>query len=105
MSPYSLPGTLPITPSRIVNIVTGLTGISLEQMRSKSKKREIVIARHNAMYFIRKKYPKYSTIKIGKFFNRDHATVLNAIQNVNYNHDKELHELTKKVAEEIQRIS
>lgn len=72
-----------ITIEAIVNIVLGNFGIDLKQFNSKSRKREIVLARQAAMYLC-KKHTTQSVSRIGMHIgNRDHATVLHAIKNVN----------------------
>lgn len=61
--------------SQILSITTKETGFNLEQLRINSRKRELVFARHLAMYFI-DKHTKHTLDVIGHAFNRDHATVL-----------------------------
>jgi len=57
-------------------------GFSLEQMKSKSRKRELVVCRHFCMAIL--KFTTPMTLKsIARFFGRtDHATVIHAIFNV-----------------------
>ncbi|WP_395091672.1 chromosomal replication initiator protein DnaA [Vaginella massiliensis] len=56
--------------------------IPLEQLQSKTRKRDVVQARQLAMFFA-KKYTKASLQSIGnKIGNRDHATVLHACKTV-----------------------
>ena len=65
--------------------------ISLESLKSKSRKRELVTARQVAMYFV-KKYTSYSLKSIGHYFGgRDHSTVSHALQAVNDMLDTEPH--------------
>ena len=72
-----------ITIEAIINIVLGNFGIDQKQFNSKSRKREIVLARQAAMYLC-KKHTTQSVSRIGmQIGNRDHATVLHAIKNVN----------------------
>jgi chromosomal replication initiator protein len=57
--------------------------VTIEQMKDKTRKREIVVARQVAMYFA-KEYTNMSLKSIGSHFgNRDHSTVIHAIQSVN----------------------
>ena len=57
--------------------------VSLESLKSKSRKREFVTARQIAMYFA-KKYTNHSLKSIGHYFGgRDHSTVIHALQTVN----------------------
>ncbi|MEO1219198.1 MAG: chromosomal replication initiator protein DnaA [Bacteroidota bacterium] len=57
--------------------------ISLERLKSKSRKKEIVMARHVAMY-LAKKYTNHSLKSIGYYCGgRDHSTVIHALQTIN----------------------
>jgi chromosomal replication initiator protein len=50
-------------------------------LRGKKRNKKIVTARHIAMYLSRE-ITEYSTTEIGKEFNRDHSTVINACEKV-----------------------
>lgn len=76
--------------------------VSLEQMKSKVKKREIVIPRQVAMYFC-KRYTQLTLALIGENFGgRDHSTVIHALESVedmmktDANFKNSVEELTKK---------
>ncbi|MCS6823618.1 MAG: chromosomal replication initiator protein DnaA [Cytophagaceae bacterium] len=57
--------------------------VTIEQMKDKTRKREIVVARQVAMYFA-KEYTNMSLKSIGSHFgNRDHSTVIHALQSIN----------------------
>ena len=57
--------------------------VSLEDLKAKTRKKEIVIARQTAMYFT-KEYTNHSLKSIGYHFGgRDHSTVIHAVQSVN----------------------
>lgn len=57
-------------------------GLTVEALRSKTRKREIVIARHIAMYFCEEN-GLGSLKSIGIFFGgRDHSTVIHALRSV-----------------------
>lgn len=57
--------------------------VSADQLKAKTRKKEIVIARQVAMYFA-KEYTDFSLKSIGEYFGgRDHSTVIHAIQAVN----------------------
>jgi len=92
MSPYVIPGikrtdimlkaddTLKI--DAVIAVVCRYTGISVEQMNSPSRKREIVYARYMCMWFLRK-YSKLTLKALGKIFGgRDHTTAIHAINSV-----------------------
>ncbi|MCK4288594.1 MAG: chromosomal replication initiator protein DnaA, partial [Bacteroidales bacterium] len=67
----------------IQKVVCDYFNISLENINSKTRKREIVQARQLAMYFS-KKHTKSSLATIGIHCgNKDHATVLHACKTVN----------------------
>ncbi len=65
----------------IGELVSGQFKVSLEDLRSRSRKRAIAFPRQVAMYLARK-YTGESLVDIGKAFNRDHSTVLHAIKTV-----------------------
>ena len=57
--------------------------VVLEDLKAKTRKKEIVIARQTAMYFS-KEYTNHSLKSIGYHFGgRDHSTVIHAVQSVN----------------------
>lgn len=75
--------------------------ISVENLKSKSRKRELVTARQAAMYFI-KQYTTHSLKSIGQYFGgRDHSTVSHALHAVEDLLDTE--PLFKKAFEELQQ--
>jgi len=66
----------------IQEIVSKYFNVSIEDIQSSSRKREIVQARQFAMYFA-KKITKKPYVEIGKTIgNRNHATVLHACKNI-----------------------
>ncbi len=76
--------------------------VELEAMKSKVKKREIVIPRQTAMYFC-KRYTQLTLALIGaNFGGRDHSTVIHALESVedmmktDANFKNTVDELTKK---------
>lgn len=57
--------------------------VTIDSLKAKTRKKEIVMARQVAMYFA-KEYTNYSLKTIGLHFGgRDHSTVIHAIQSVN----------------------
>lgn len=77
--------------------------VSIDQLKDKTRKKEIVMARQMAMYFS-KEYTSLSLKSIGYHFGgRDHSTVIHAVQTVNDLNDtdskfkKSLDELRKKL--------
>jgi chromosomal replication initiator protein len=66
----------------IQKFVSEYFGVTIEQMKDKTRKREIVIARQVAMYFA-KEYTNMSLKSIGSHFGgRDHSTVIHALTSV-----------------------
>ncbi len=70
-----------LSAATIGELVSGQFKVSLEDLRSRSRKRAIAFPRQVAMYLARK-YTGESLVDIGKAFNRDHSTVLHAIKSV-----------------------
>lgn len=66
----------------IVNIVCDGCKIPLDDLRGRSTKTPIVEARHLAIYFTYNNVPKMSSNILGRYFDRDHSTVLHSIQKV-----------------------
>ena len=57
--------------------------VPMEDLKAKTRKKEVVIARQVAMYFA-KDYTNHSLKSIGYHFGgRDHSTVIHAVQSVN----------------------
>ena len=78
-----LSGTEPInvTVEKVINLVSEAFAIPLEELRSKKRTKEIAFARNVAIYIIRK-ITDLSMPKIGKIFDRDHATIYYAINSI-----------------------
>ena len=77
--------------------------VSIDQLKDKTRKKEIVMARQLAMYFS-KEYTNLSLKSIGYHFGgRDHSTVIHGVQTVNDMYDtdnnfkKSVDELRKKL--------
>lgn len=67
----------------IQKIVSEYFNVPTEELKAKTRKKEIVIARQLAMYFT-KDYTNHSLKSIGNHFGgRDHSTVIHALQSVN----------------------
>ena len=83
---YIDPGNIPtdILVEKILGVVSNYYGVSVENMKSKSKTASISNARQTAIYIIRQMTELTST-EIGKIFNRDHSTVLSSIEKVETN--------------------
>lgn len=82
------------TYEKIIEATRGVTGFSEEALTGNSRKREIVTARYIAIRLLRAT-SKMNLNKIGsKFNNRDHATIIYALDQAEYrmNHDPEFRE-------------
>ena len=72
----------PISVDKIVKTVAEYYNVDVNSINTKSRKREIVLVRHTAM-FLAKKHLDLSTSKIGQQIGRrDHATVLHACKTI-----------------------
>jgi len=66
---------------KILENVSDKTGISVEDLKSKWRKREVVDARF-LYYRLAKECTKESLMRIGEYINRDHATVMSGLKQV-----------------------
>lgn len=78
----------------IVLAVSEASGISIKQILGTRRKGPIIVARHVAKYLIRTRL-KYTFDDIGDYFDRDHSTIIHAVQKVKWfeSNDKEYAEL------------
>lgn len=70
-----------VTIDKVLSIASKKFNISIEELKSKKRTKEIVFARHATIYIIRK-ITDMSLIAIGKIFNRDHSSIMHAIDAV-----------------------
>ncbi len=69
------------TPRVVIQEVAGKHGGRVEDMIGESRVHKIVLARQEAMYEIRRRFPLYSLPRIGRLFgDRDHTTALHGIK-------------------------
>lgn len=66
----------------IIGRVAFLMNISYDDILGDLRHRHVVEARHIAIFLIRETYPRMALTKLGKIFNRDHSTVIYALQNI-----------------------
>lgn len=69
-----------LTEQKLITSFCNITEISLEELRSKSRKKEVRQARQILMRLIKFNFPELSLKKIGYIFKHDHATVLHSIR-------------------------
>ena len=81
ISPYVFPGLKDIrtindthTVSDATHMMCGLLRYDITQLRTKSRKQELVFRRSIIIKKLRDYH--YTTTDIGKFFNKDHSTVI-----------------------------
>ncbi len=67
-----------IITDRIFKTVSKKLNVDENEIKSKSKRKEITSARHIVIFLIRK-YTPYSLKQIGALFGRDHSTIMNSI--------------------------
>lgn len=70
-----------IDPTEVLTKVADGTGLSVKDIVGRKRNHEFIVARHVAMYMIRK-LSGYPLSAVGKMFNRDHSTVIYAIDHV-----------------------
>ena len=93
-----------VTPNDIITKIAGLYDVSVEDIISKSRQSRIVMPRFVAMYLTRK-LTDLTTTDIGKQFgDRDHSTVVNAINKIedDIKNDIEFREQIEELKVELQ---
>jgi chromosomal replication initiator protein len=70
-----------VTLDRIVRETAGFFGVSPDDLRGPARGRALVHARQMAMYLCRELTP-LTLISIGRAFDRDHTTVMHAVQRI-----------------------
>lgn len=66
---------------KIISFVCQAYGFGLEELRSKSRKKDRVIARNTA-FFLARKHTDLSLADIGRRFNRKHSTVIKGVTSI-----------------------
>lgn len=87
-----------IDGTKIVNSAAEKYGIPADEILGKKRTKEIAWARHMSVYAMRK-LTDMSLNDIGKFFNRDHTTVMTSIEKIEKDSDS-----NPAVAKEIQEL-
>ena len=65
----------------LIKYVSRENNITIFELTSKTRKREVVTCRHEISYILHKVY-KVNSSKVGSLFNRDHSTVLHSCKTV-----------------------
>ena len=90
--------TSKIDGTKIVNSAAEKYGIPADDILGKKRSKEIVWARHMSVYVMRK-LADMSFNDIGKFFNRDHSTIMASVEKIEKESD-----INPAVAKEIQEL-
>jgi chromosomal replication initiation ATPase DnaA len=69
----------PQSAKEIITQVALRYGFRYSEIIGPSRNKAVVIARHQAMVEVRKRKPDYSVPMIARAFNRDHTTILHAL--------------------------
>jgi len=82
----------------IKSIVMAETGYELHELQEKTRKSEVVRARHMIMFFLRR-FTKMSLSQIGRLFSKNHATVLHSCKTWSnwYETDIQIKKVTDKI--------
>ena len=80
-SPIETAAPLPLSLESICRHICARFRVRSEDLRSTSRKREVVFPRQVAIYLSRK-FTTHSLIEIGEHYRRDHSTVLHAIRTI-----------------------
>jgi chromosomal replication initiation ATPase DnaA len=54
-------------------------GFTFAEIIGPRRHRTLLAARYEAIRAVNKEFPSWSTMKMGRFFNRDHTTILSAL--------------------------
>lgn len=72
-----------MTTSTIIRLCASAFNVKTADVLGPRRTDAIASARHAAMALIRAKFPKLSYGEIGRLFNRDHGTVMYAVERMN----------------------
>ncbi len=75
------PSGLRVTPTAILLAVARFYGINSDELKGRSRHKQIVVPRQIAMFLLRED-AHLSTPDIGRLLNRDHTTVLHAVKQI-----------------------
>lgn len=66
-----------LTHSEAIEGMAEVLGTTLEELRGRNKRAELVLARKVIIAVLRSNFPRISCITLGELLNRDHTTILN----------------------------
>ncbi|MGE0831955.1 MAG: chromosomal replication initiator protein DnaA [Simkaniaceae bacterium] len=70
-----------LTPEKVLKLVANAFGIKTEDILGKAQNKECALPRQIAMYLFRS-HLRLSFLKIGRFFSRDHSTVISSVNRI-----------------------
>jgi chromosomal replication initiation ATPase DnaA len=71
-----------LTPDALINRICAIQGVTIDQLRSRVRKREVVETRQCVSQILSDYFPKFSQARIGMYTNKDHATVIHHMKSV-----------------------
>jgi|GEM_PF-695717 len=77
--------TARILSADVARVVCGIWPVTLDELRGRVRQRRVAEARHAAMWLCCR-YGNRSTTVLGRYFRRDHTTVLHGIRAVECGH-------------------
>ena len=95
--------SLAIDPEAIVHVAASHYGITREQLKGKRRTNSVALPRQMAMYLMRR-MTTLSLSEIGRFFDRDHTTVIHACEKIERLRvvDRTMRETVERLAEAVQ---
>jgi chromosomal replication initiator protein len=95
--------SLAIEPESIVHIVAAHYGITREQLKGKRRTNSVALPRQIAMFLMRR-MTTLSLSEIGRFFDRDHTTVIHACDKIERLRaaDRQMRDTVERLAETTQ---
>lgn len=87
----------PKSPQQILDLISKVSNLSVDEVLSSSRQADIAIARQLAMYCC-KEFLALSLPAVGKIFKRDHTTVMHAIKKVGKDLESNSHNLAGKIS-------
>jgi chromosomal replication initiator protein len=104
ISPYILPGMQRKAETEpIINTVAEHFGFTAQDLKSKTRLREIVMPRQIAMFIMYQKITRITYREVGLAFYKDHATVIYALKTVRglYDIDKAYRNIVDEILKKI----
>ncbi len=92
-----------LTTEKIANVVCDYFSLNIHDVCGPKRNREFVYARDISIFLCRDMIKEITQAKIGEFFNRDHATVINSCKKIetNMKMEKDLSEHIKNIKEKL----